>query len=170
SRPTTAIKRDYDAVVVGSGYGGGIAAARLAAAGVEVCLLERGRELHPGEYPASPAGALSHVQATTPFGHVGSRNALFDFRLHRDMSVLVGSGLGGTSLINAGVALRARDEIFADDCWPVSLRAPGVLNGDYARAEMMLGSTPVPADRRLAKLDALARAGDALGRAPIRPR
>jgi choline dehydrogenase-like flavoprotein len=37
-------------VVVGSGYGGSIAASRLARAG-SVCLLERGRELQPGEYP-----------------------------------------------------------------------------------------------------------------------
>ena len=38
-------------------------------------------------------------------GRVGRRTALFDMRVNKDVSVLVGCGLGGTSLINAGVML-----------------------------------------------------------------
>jgi cholesterol oxidase len=170
SRPTTAINDDYDVVVVGSGYGGGIAAARLAASGARVCLLERGRELHPGEYPTSALNALPFVQMTTPFGHVGARNALFDFRMHRDMSVLIGSGLGGTSLINAGVALRPRDSIFKDPRWPAALQVPGVLDDGFRKAEAMLGSTPLPADDRIAKLDALDRVARTLGGVATRPK
>jgi cholesterol oxidase len=170
SRPTTAIDGEYDVVVVGSGYGGGIAAARLAASGAKVCVLERGRELHPGDYPTSPVNALPFVQARTPLGHFGARNALFDFRMHSDMSVLVGSGLGGTSLINAGVALRPRDHIFDDPRWPAALRVPGVLDDGFRKAEAMLGSTPVPAKDPLAKVDALDRAGRALDRGATRPK
>jgi cholesterol oxidase len=170
SRPSTAIGGAYDVVVIGSGYGGGIAAARLSAAGAKVCLLERGREMHPGDYPTSPLNALPFVQVRSPFGHVGARNALFDFRMHRDMSVLVGSGLGGTSLINAGVALRPRDDIFKDDRWPDELQVPGVLDAGFAQAEAMLGSTPVPDSDPLAKVDALNRVGNALGRGAVRPR
>jgi cholesterol oxidase len=51
SRPVDQIQGHYSAVVVGSGYGGAIAAARIARAGRDVCVLERGKELHPGEYP-----------------------------------------------------------------------------------------------------------------------
>ena len=47
----------YSVVVVGSGYGGAIAAARIARAGQDVCVLERGKELHPGEYPNSGLSA-----------------------------------------------------------------------------------------------------------------
>ena len=39
-------------VVVGSGYGGGVAASRLARAGLRVCVIERGREFLTGEFPA----------------------------------------------------------------------------------------------------------------------
>ena len=53
SSPISAMKEVYQIVVIGSGYGGSIAASRLARAGQEVCLLERGRELRPGDYPNS---------------------------------------------------------------------------------------------------------------------
>ncbi len=46
SSSITEIKRHYDVVVIGSGYGGGIAASRMARAGKTVCLLERGKEFH----------------------------------------------------------------------------------------------------------------------------
>jgi len=53
------------------GYGGGIAASRLARAGQSVCLLERGREIRPGEYPEHLHEAASEMQLNTPAGHVG---------------------------------------------------------------------------------------------------
>ena len=43
----------YDVVVVGSGFGGAVVAARLAEAGRSVCLLERGRRWQPSDYPRS---------------------------------------------------------------------------------------------------------------------
>ncbi len=45
------IKEAYDVVVIGAGYGGSIAASRMARAGQSVCLLDRGKEIRPGEYP-----------------------------------------------------------------------------------------------------------------------
>ena len=45
------MERAYDAIVVGSGFGGGIAACRLAEQGLRVCVLERGRRFGPGDYP-----------------------------------------------------------------------------------------------------------------------
>ena len=51
ARSLDALKPRYDAIVVGSGYGGGVAAARLARAGKRVAVLERGREIATGEFP-----------------------------------------------------------------------------------------------------------------------
>ena len=44
SRPVPMIRSEYDVVVVGSGYGGGVAASRMARAGKSVAILELGRE------------------------------------------------------------------------------------------------------------------------------
>jgi len=88
-----------------------------------VCLLERGRELHPGEYPDEFHELAEELQVTSPLGTTAHRPGLYDLRIHKDMSVFLGCGLGGTSLVNANVALRAEDRVFQDSRWPERLRA-----------------------------------------------
>ncbi|MEX0874152.1 MAG: GMC family oxidoreductase N-terminal domain-containing protein [Actinomycetota bacterium] len=168
SRPVHDMREHYEVVVVGSGYGGGIAASRLARAGRSVCVLERGKELHPGDYPNGPLNAAPHMQARTPIGHIGSPTALFNFYLGPDISVVTGAGLGGTSLINANVALRANPVVFQDPRWPEELRDNGadVLEPYYKRAEQMLGTTHYPAAwPELPKYRQLARSASGLGAA-----
>lgn len=165
SSPVQLMKDHYDVVVVGSGYGGGIAASRLSRAGRKVCLLERGRELHPGEYPDEFHELAEELQVTSPLGHDGPRTGLYDLRIHEDMSVFLGCGLGGTSLVNANVALRAEDRVFQDPRWPERLRADLAtrLADGYRRAEEMLTPNPLPDDIHLHKLDALRKSSTALG-------
>src|SRR5947207_12451816 len=112
SSPIDTIKAHYSVVVIGSGYGGAIAASRLARAGQSVCVLERGAERQPGEYPDTEAEALQEMQIDTPEAHVGPRTGLYDLHINKDINVFVGCGLGGTSLINANVSLRADPRLF----------------------------------------------------------
>ena len=65
SAPIEQIKKHYEIAVIGSGYGGAIAASRLARAGREVVVFERGRELLPGEYPNDPVDMLGEVQVNS---------------------------------------------------------------------------------------------------------
>lgn len=166
----------YEIVVVGSGYGGGVAASRLARAGRQVCVLERGREYALGEFPNDMASAAGEAQATTPEtprGHLGSPLGLFDFHVERDYTVLRGCGLGGTSLINAGVALEADPKVFEDPRWPAELLADlAAVERGATLARAMLDPREYPSDwPSLAKLDAHRRSGEAMGerfaRAPI---
>src|SRR5512141_1257543 len=104
------IQAYYPVVIVGSGYGGAILASRLARAGQRVCVLERGKEFSPGEFPTTEADVIREGQihvglAETPSPHIGSETGLYDVRIGERMNAVVGCGLGGTSLINANVAL-----------------------------------------------------------------
>ena len=165
SSPIEDLEDHYEVVVVGSGYGGAIAASRLARAGRQVCLLERGKELQPGEYPDTASEALDNMQIDFPDYHVGSCTALYDMRVNDDLNVFVGCGLGGTSLVNANVSVRADQRVFSDPRWPVALRADlGTLMEDgYSRAEEMLKPTPLPDSVvGLKKLESLADSSTAL--------
>jgi cholesterol oxidase len=136
SLPIERIKKHYTVVVVGSGYGGAIAASRMARAGQQVCLLERGKEFQPGEYPNNLPEATREFQADSPIGHEGSHTGLYDLRINSDVNVVLGCGLGGTSLINANVGLRAEPRVFEDAGWPQGFRNDAALiEQSYARAE-----------------------------------
>lgn len=137
--PIEKIAYRYDVVVVGSGYGAAITAARLAQAGLKVAVLERGREWIPGEFPADETSVAKAVR--TPLNPLG----LFDANVQpaNDLDVVVGCGLGGTSLINAGISLRPEAEVFAQKEWPKAIRdawGDGSLARYFDRAEEMLGA------------------------------
>ncbi|HXU79985.1 MAG TPA: alpha/beta fold hydrolase [Polyangia bacterium] len=158
------IKAHYAVVVVGSGYGGGIAASRLARAGQQVCLLERGKEFEAGQFPDTLAEAAEQMQADTPEAHVGSPLGLFDFRMNDDINVFQGCGLGGTSLINANVSIRPEPRIFEDARWPAALRQePVLLEDGFRHAEEMLKPVRYPdTGLPLAKLEAHRRSALAM--------
>lgn len=159
------IKERYDVIVIGSGYGGGIAASRLARAGKSVCLLERGREIQPGEYPNTMIAATEELQVHDPDGHIGSRTGLFDLHVNAQQNVVVGCGLGGTSLINANVSLEPEPGVFDDPRWPQAVREhrDTLLAEGYARAREMLKPNPYPASGpKLPKLDANRKSADFL--------
>lgn len=145
SSPIETMRGEYDVVIVGSGYGGGIAASRLSRAGMTVCVLERGTEKQPGDYPDNALSLLEEIQLDTPVGKLGSDVALFDMRYNDSVNVVVGCGLGGTSLINAGICLRPDPAVFANGNWPVALRAETALAAYFNRAEAMLKPSPNPA-------------------------
>ena len=128
----------YDVIVIGSGYGGGVSASRLARAGQRVCVLERGREFLTGEFPARFPELRHEFQVTGKHVKTGKRTALYDIRLGDDMHVMVGCGLGGGSLINAAVALRPDARIFADQAWPEEINSGDLLDEGFARADRWL--------------------------------
>ncbi len=139
---------DFNAVIVGSGYGGAVAARELAAfrGGKTVCVLERGREYLPGMFPSRMADIAGHVRFTgagraRPRGY---RAGLFDVRVGKDVSAVVGNGVGGGSLINAGVMLMPKREVFQDGAWPAKLHRPRAFDALEKRAEVLkkrLGAT-----------------------------
>ena len=166
SSPIEELKVHYPVVVVGSGYGGGIAASRLSRAGQQVCVLERGREFQPGEYPDTLPEMTREAQVDTPQTHIGSRSGLYDFRVNDDINVFLGCGLGGTSLVNANVSLPPERRVLEDAPWPQALRSDidTRLADGFRRATTMLKPLPYAADQpTLPKLEALERSSVEFG-------
>ena len=158
-----ALKQHYDAVVVGSGYGGGVTASRLARAGKRVAVLERGREVVTGEFPTRFPELRNEMQIHGRKMSSGAETALFDVRIGEDMHVIIGCGLGGGSLVNAGVALRPDQRVFNDEVWPGAIRQDGLLDEGFRRAESWLAPQTDPRATEMVKYKSLEAAGKALG-------
>jgi len=148
SKPLAEMAEHYDVVVIGSGYGGSIAASRMARAGKKVCLLERGREILPGEYPDTELEAATEIQLHAGDKRLGSETAMFDIRVQEQQNVVIGCGLGGTSLINASVSLAPAEEVFEDPAWPEAIRndSDGLFRGGFDKASQMLKPQLYPSD------------------------
>ncbi len=177
-----------DVLIVGSGYGGAVAAARLAGSRRVDCgepatvfVLERGEEYLPGMFPAQWGEVPGHVRFTTDGRHPprGERKGLFDIRVGDDVNVVLGNGLGGGSLINAAVMERASEDAF-ERGWPSALDR-SALRRAYVRAETMLmldtvdrvvrvdGVDRVDAAAHPPKLRSLMKVGQALRATDCRP-
>jgi cholesterol oxidase len=167
SSPQEAMKPAYDVVVVGSGYGGGVSASRLSRAGQRVCVIERGREFPTGTFPSRLPELRRELQLNGGRMRSGSRTGLFDFRLGADIHVLVGCGLGGGSLINAGVALRPEPRVLADSAWPEEIDKDGLLDLGFERAQAMLRPARYAKASELTKYRALEAVSTPFGERPV---
>ena len=165
SRPLAEIGDRYDAIIIGSGYGAGVAASRLSRMGLKTCVLERGREFLPGDFPDTLREGMKEFQTSSGLGHTGKHDALFDMRVNSDMSVLVGCGLGGTSLINGNVMLKPDPRVFEDTAWPKALRdaVSGELEDGYTQARKWLQPVSYPGAPQLKKITAFETAARAVG-------
>lgn len=100
--------RSTETLVIGSGFGGSVVAARLAMAGREVALIERGRAYAPGDFPRTPAGVAANFWSPAT-----QRYGMFDAWSFSGIDSIVSSGLGGGSLIYANVLLRKDESWFS---------------------------------------------------------
>jgi cholesterol oxidase len=146
----------FDAIVIGSGFGGAVTACRLAEKGMKVLVLERGRRWAPGEYPRKP-GDPWLFSDRRPARH----NGWLDLRFFRNMTIAQAAGVGGGSLAYSNVAVEANPSVFLDG-WPPEI-THAELKPCYDRVYAMMNLQTVP-DGQLTQRFKLAReAADALG-------
>lgn len=135
---------DFDAVVVGSGFGASVVAFRLAEAGQRVCVLERGKAYPPGSFPRDPRRMAANLWDPNAGLH-----GLFDVWAFGGFESVVSSGLGGGSLIYGNVLIRKDEHWFVDEAlpdgsyerWPID-RA--LLDPHYDAVEKILGAARYP--------------------------
>lgn len=133
------MERDYyDVIVIGSGFGGAMAAHVFVHAGLRVLMLERGGWLERGPHNWEPSGVIDYSPAfSEESGYVvrgerrGTQRALFC--------------VGGPSVYYGGVSLRLRERDFQPNpavagesggCWPYGYDD---LEPYYTRAERIIG-------------------------------
>src|ERR671914_1462903 len=133
----------FDAVIIGSGFGGSVMAYGLAKEGLNVCLLERGKSYPPFSFPRSPFKLRNNFWDPSD-GLYG----MYDVWSFKGSGALVSSGLGGGSLIYANILMRKDPEWFKEDRpdggyepWPVTYDA---LERHYERVEHMMNAQKYP--------------------------
>jgi choline dehydrogenase-like flavoprotein len=127
-----------EVVVVGSGAGGSAAAAQLAAAGLDVVVLEMGERSLPSDFTQREEEMIPRL-----FQEAGARTTT-----DGAITVLQGKGVGGSTLHNLNLCKRVPDALlarWAEDNGLVDL--PGQLATAYDAMEATLGVHPVPGDR-----------------------
>lgn len=164
--------RPFDAIVIGTGFGGAVVACRLAQAGLHICVLERGRRYEssepvPGQEPESDFPQLPASDRVAPdfarWAWSGDQG-LWDVVDAGGAQIVQAAGYGGGSLICANVHLRAPTDVFMHASWPAGYDA-AALGDYYDRAAGMLDIKPITAAPfSLIKTDQLKKAADALER------
>lgn len=145
-----------DVLVIGSGFGGSVMACRLAEKGSKVIVLERGRRWLPDDYPS-----VSQQNWLWDEGEPEKQNGWIDFRYFGDMSVAMGSGVGGGSLIYANVSIEATPETF-DSGWPEAI-SYAALKPHYDTAGVMMNVQTLPDNQWTPRTRLMKEAAEALG-------
>ena len=130
---------DYDVVVVGSGFGGSVAALRLAEKGYKVCVLEAGARFEDKDFPKT-SWRLHKFLFAPRLGLKGIQ------RIHKlpDVFILCGAGVGGGSLVYANTLYQPSDEYFSDPQWRDITDWKSELEPWYQIARRMLGVVKNP--------------------------
>ncbi|HEV7483910.1 MAG TPA: GMC family oxidoreductase [Solirubrobacterales bacterium] len=123
---------ECDVVIVGSGAGGAVAAAELAAAGLEVIVLEAGGHYDRDSYPADHLDAIAELYRDGGLTIAEGRPPI---------PVPVAKVVGGTTVINSGTCFRAPEPVLADWRERFGIAWATEMDADYAEAERTLRVT-----------------------------
>jgi len=144
-----------DVVIIGSGFGGAVAACRLAPTGRSVVVLERGRDWSDVKTPQRARDYL--YSSRTPHWF----NGWLDIRFLDQMVVATGAGVGGGSLIYANVCVDAPYRVFCTG-WPSQI-TPDEMMGYYLRVAKVLKPQEIPAGQINPRMAMLNSAANKLG-------
>lgn len=130
---------DYDVAVIGSGFGGSVAALRLTEKGHRVVVLECGRRWTPETLPKTNWDARNYFW----FPRLGMRG-FQRMTLLKDVFVVSGSAVGGGSVVYANTLYEPLPAYWTDRQWAHITDWEDELAPHYDQASRMLGVTPTP--------------------------
>jgi cholesterol oxidase len=147
---------DFDAIVIGSGFGGSVAACRLAESGARVLVLERGRRWDRASYP-SVTGKDWFWSERDP----ANRNGWIDLRVFEHMAVAQGAAVGGGSLIYANISAVPPPGAFARG-WPPEITWQEMAP-HYATVGAVMNVQKVPDTQWTPRMHLMRDAAEAIG-------
>jgi cholesterol oxidase len=140
----------YDVAVIGSGFGGSVAALRLAEKGYSVAVLEAGRRFADDDFPRTswqtrrflwaPRLGCFGLQRIDLLRSAGRRHG----GTGAGVLVLSGAGVGGGSLVYANTLYEPLPDFYADPQWRDITDWRAELAPHYDQARRMLGVTTYP--------------------------
>jgi len=157
---------DYDVLVIGSGFGGSVAALRLTEKGYRVGVLEAGRRFEDADFPRTSWKARRFFWAPK-LGCLGIQR----IHLLRNVIILAGAGVGGGSLVYANTLYEPKDAFYQDRQWAHITDWRAELAPYYDQAKRMLGvvrnPTMTPSDEVMKQVAGEMGVGHTFGLAPV---
>lgn len=147
---------DFDAVVIGSGFGGSVSACRLAESGARVLVLERGRRWDSTSYPS-----VTEKDWLWDQHRPEAANGWIDLRAFPRIAVAQGAAVGGGSLIYANISAVPPPSVFAAG-WPPQI-THDALAPHYATAGKVMNVQPVPDNQWTPRMHLMQDAAQAIG-------
>lgn len=158
--------RDYDVLVVGSGFGGSVAALRLSEKGYRVGVIEAGRRFADEDF-AKTSWRLNKYLWAPKLGLFGVQR----IHLLKNVMILAGAGVGGGSLNYANTLYKPPSPFFEDSQWAGITDWERELTPYYEQARKMLGvvtnPTITPSDEVMREVAEDMGVGDTFVRTPV---
>jgi cholesterol oxidase len=156
----------FDVIVVGSGFGGSVAALRLVEKGYRVAVIEAGRRFDESTYPKTSWNLRRFLWAPRLGCHGIQR-----IHLLRNVVILAGAGVGGGSLVYANTLYEPLPDFYADPQWSGITDWQTELAPFYEQAKRMLGvvqnPTVTPADELMRSVAEDMKVGETFRLTPV---
>lgn len=141
----------YDFVIIGSGFGGSVAALRLIEKGYRVLVVEKGKRFTKTDFAKNNRDFKKWMWSPSLGAH-----GIFQMTFLRHVTVIHGVGVGGGSLVYANTLPTPKESFFGAKSWSHLANWKDELTPHYATARKMLGSTKslklAPADNILKQI------------------